>query len=316
MSVVLGIVMDPLDQIKTYKDSTLALIIEAQRRNWTVYYMQPRDLYMDKGKVYAALGQLNLQLNKKPWYKISTPKSLDLSICNVILMRKDPPFDMNYIYTTYLLELAQKQGSLVINNPRSLRDTNEKLFTCYFPQCCPDTLVTSQKNLLLDFLVSHQNVIFKPLHSMGGYGVFHLQKNDSNAATVIELLTESGVVPIMAQRYIPEIVQGDKRIILIDGTPIPYALARIPAPDDWRGNLAAGATGIGRELTERDRWICSQIAPILREKGLSLVGIDVIGDYLTEINVTSPTGIRELDKLFNLNISAVFLDFIEGKINL
>jgi glutathione synthase len=234
-----------------------------------------------------------------------------LSELNVVLMRKDPPFDMEYIYSTYLLEQAQSAGVLIVNNPQSLRDANEKLFTAWFPECCPDTLVTRQDTLIRDFYQTHGDIILKPLDGMGGASIFRIKEQDPNLSVIIETLTEHGQKSVMAQRYIPDIVQGDKRILMIDGEPVPFALARIPAEGETRGNIAAGGRAEGRLLTENDRWICQQVGPKLREKGLIFVGLDVIGDYLTEINVTSPTCIRELDRQFGLNIASDLMARIE-----
>jgi glutathione synthase len=249
--------------------------------------------------------------NNEQWYELGETKTVALSELNVVLMRKDPPFDMEYIYSTYLLEQAQSAGVLIVNNPQSLRDANEKLFTAWFPECCPDTLVTRQDTLIRDFYQTHGDIILKPLDGMGGASIFRIKEQDPNLSVIIETLTEHGQKSVMAQRYIPDIVQGDKRILMIDGEPVPFALARIPAEGETRGNIAAGGRAEGRLLTENDRWICQQVGPKLREKGLIFVGLDVIGDYLTEINVTSPTCIRELDRQFGLNIASDLMARIE-----
>jgi glutathione synthase len=249
------------------------------------------------------------------WFKVNAGVDLALDSLDAILMRKDPPFDMNYIYSTYILEKAEEKGTIIINKAQSLRDANEKLFTNNFSQCMPPTLVSSQAEHIKAFYKEHKDIILKPLDGMGGASVFRIKEGDSNLSVIIETLTEHGTKLTMAQRFIPEIKKGDKRILLINGVPVPYALARIPAKGETRANLAAGGEGVGIELTDRDRWICEQVAPLLKEKGLIFVGIDVIGDYLTEVNVTSPTCIRELDKQYNINISAILMDWIAEQKN-
>ena len=313
MTLKLGVVMDPIGAINFKKDSTLAMLLEAQSRGWQLYYMEQADLYMAHDISRARMKPLRVFNDEKCWYQFETEEDAPLSMLDAILMRKDPPFDMNYIYSTYLLENAEKEGTLVINKAQSLRDANEKLFTSHFPQCMPPTLVSAKASVIRDFYQQHQDIILKPLDGMGGASVFRIKPGDANLSVIIESLTEHEKKPIMAQRFIPEITQGDKRILLVNGEPVPYALARIPAKGETRGNLAAGGEGIGVELTERDYWICEQVAPTLKKKGLVFVGIDVIGDYLTEINVTSPTCIRELDKQFNLNISALLMDWIAAQ---
>jgi len=315
MHVRLGVVMDPIGSIKTYKDSTFAMLLEAQSRGWQIAYMEQADLYLLDGVSRAHTRGLTVEDNTTHWYQFTDSCDEALSELDVILMRKDPPFDSEYIYTTYLLELAEARGTLVINSPQGLRDFNEKLATAWFPQCCPPTLVTRENTRVRDFLRAQEDIILKPLGLMGGASVFRLTQADPNIPVVIEQLTEHGRRFVMAQRYIPEIREGgDKRILLIDGEPVPYALARIPAAGETRGNLAAGGTGVGVELTERDRWICSEIADALRSKGLVFTGIDVIGDYLTEINITSPTCIRELDNIYNINIAGTLLDAVEARL--
>lgn len=312
MNIKLGVVMDPIESIQVKKDSTFAMLLEAQRRRWSIYYMQQQDVYYQQGQVYGRMSSLVVEDNPKKWFELGDSHDQPLSNLDVILMRKDPPFDIEYIYTTYLLELAEKNGVLVVNKPQALRDANEKFFTAWFPQCCPPTLVTRNAAQLREFLSQHQDVIFKPLEGMGGAAVFRVKQFDSNLNVIIETLTHHQSRYIMAQRYIPEITAGDKRILMIDGKPIDYALARIPPAGDNRGNLAIGGTGVGVALNERDRWICQQVGPTLRDKGLLFVGLDVIGDYLTEINVTSPTCIRQLDEIYQLNISGILMDCIEG----
>jgi len=312
---VLGVVMDPIRSINIKKDSTFAMLLEAQARGWSVRYMEQGDLFLRDGQTFARHRALSVFDDATPWFELGQEKTETLSALDVVLMRKDPPFDMEYVYTTYLLERAEDAGALVVNKPRSLRDANEKLFTAWFPQCTPPTLVTRDAERLRHFLAEHGDIILKPLGGMGGASVFRLRTGDPNINVVIETLTADETRFAMAQRFIPEIAQGDKRILLIDGEPVPYALARIPAPGETRGNLAAGGTGVGVPLSERDRWICAQVGPRLREQGLLFVGLDVIGDYLTEINVTSPTCIRELDRLYGLNISARLLDVIGARLS-
>lgn len=307
----LGIVMDPISAITIKKDSSFAMLLAAQAKGWQLYYMEQSDLFLDQGVACATVKQLQVVENADCWYTLSEPATIALSELDVVLMRKDPPFDMEYIYSTYLLEQAQAAGVLIVNDPQSLRDANEKLFTAWFPECCPDTLVTRQSTLIRDFHQTHGDIILKPLDGMGGASIFRVKQADPNLSVIIETLTEHGQKSVMAQRFIPDIVDGDKRILMIDGEPVPYALARIPAKGETRGNLAAGGRAEGRPLTKRDHWICQQVGPRLREKGLIFVGLDVIGDYLTEINVTSPTCLRELDNQFNLNIAGDLMDAIE-----
>lgn len=306
--------MDAIETIKTYKDSSFAMLLEAQRRGYEINYMQQHDLFMDQGISYADSELLSVTDRTHDYFQVKPSNRIQLSDLDVILMRKDPPFDMDYIVTTYLLEQAGQQGTLVVNHPQSLRDCNEKLFTREFPQCCTPTRVTSKTAHIASFIEEHRDIIIKPLDGMGGRSIFRIQSGDPNTNAIIESVTEYGARQVMVQKFIPEISAGDKRILLIDGEPVPYSLARIPAKGENRGNLAAGASSIGQPLTEREYWICEQLAPTLREKGLLFVGIDVIGDYLTEINVTSPTCIRELDNEFNLNISGQLFDCIEDKL--
>lgn len=314
MKINLGVVMDPIESINVKKDTTFAMLLEAQKRGWPISYMQQHDLFLENGQVMATMKQLQVQDKSQNWFQLADEKVTKLASLDVILMRKDPPFNMEYIYGTYLLELAETSGVRVINKPQSLRDANEKLYIANFPQCIAPTIVSAQADQLRRFAESQGEVIFKPLDGMGGASVFHTSKGDPNLSVIIETLTNMGKQTIMGQRFLPEISAGDKRILMINGEPIPYALARIPAEGETRGNLAAGGSGKGQALTKRDKWICAQVGPTLRKKGLMFVGIDVIGDYLTEINVTSPTCVRELDKIYNLNISATFLDAIESEI--
>ncbi len=310
MTITLGVVMDPIGDIKFHKDSTLAMLLAAQLRGWELYYMEMGDLYSRDGTAMARMRLLQVFDNPQQWHQLGEAEERPLHTLNVILMRKDPPFDMEYIYATYLLEQAQMGGSLVVNHPRSLRDANEKVFATHFPQCTTPTLISRRQEQLRAFAAEHETVILKPLEGMGGASIFKVSSNDPNTSVILETLTDHGRRYAMAQRFIPEISKGDKRILLIDGEPVPYALARIPASGELRGNLAAGGSGVGVKLSERDYWICNQVAPKLREMGLIFVGIDVIGDYLTEINVTSPTCIRELDELYDLDIASQLMDAI------
>jgi len=314
MQIKLGVVMDPIDSINYKKDSTLAMLLSAQSRNWQLHYMEPQDLYLDQGIASASMRKLEVAANPQCWYSLGVAQDRALSDLDVILMRKDPPFDNEFLYATQLLEMAEDKGSLLVNRQQSLRDFNEKLFATRFPQCCPPLLVSRNMQRLRGFHAEHQDVIFKPLDGMGGMSIFRVGPQDPNLSVILELLTQHGKRQIMAQRYIPEIVKGDKRILMIDGEPLDYALARVPLAGESRGNLAAGGTGVGVPLTERDRWICQQVGPTLKQKGLIFVGLDVIGDYLTEINVTSPTCIRELDTAFGLDIAGQLMDCIEQKL--
>lgn len=307
----LGILMDPIADINIKKDSSFAMLLAAQARGWALFYMEATDIYLHDGIVSAKIRPLSVQDGVDDYYQLGDAIEQPLSSLNVILMRKDPPFDMEYIYATYLLEQAEAAGTLIVNKPQSLRDANEKLFAAWFPQCCPPTLVTSNADRIRDFQQHHHDIILKPLDGMGGASIFRLASGDPNTNVVIETMTNHGETTIMAQRFIPEISEGDKRILMINGEPIPYALARIPAQGETRGNLAAGGRAEGVELSERDRWICQQVGDTLRRKGLLFVGLDVIGDYLTEINVTSPTCIRELDALYGIDIAGQLMESID-----
>ncbi|MDH5601094.1 MAG: glutathione synthase, partial [Gammaproteobacteria bacterium] len=275
MLIKIGVVMDPIGDINYKKDSTLAMLLEAQSRDWQLFYMEQADLYMKHDEARAKMKPLKVFDDAKNWFELGEDEDLALDSLDAILMRKDPPFDMNYIYSTYILEKAEEKGTIIINKAQSLRDANEKLFTNYFPQCMPPTLVSSQPEHLRNFFDEHKDIILKPLDGMGGASVFRIKPGDSNLGVIIETLTEHGTKLTMAQRFIPEIKQGDKRILLINGEPVPYALARIPAKGETRANLATGGEGVGIELSKRDRWICEQVAPLLKEKGLIFVGIDV-----------------------------------------
>jgi len=310
-----GVVMDPIDSIKPVKDSSLAMLLEAGRRDAEIHYMLQSDLKMLAGEALGRSRLLDVRDDDEDWFTIGAAEDIRLGELDVILMRKDPPFDMEYIYTSYILERAEESGAVIVNKPQSLRDMNEKAYTAWFPQCAPLTLITRSMQEMKDFLEEHDRIVVKPLDGMGGKSIFVVAKGDNNANVIFETLTDYGSRFAMAQVFIPEISDGDKRILLIDGEPVPYALARIPSADDNRGNLVMGAIGEARTLTERDEWICAQVGPVLRERGVIFAGIDVIGDYLTEINVTSPTGIRELDSAFELNIAGILFDAIESKLS-
>lgn len=316
MTVKVGIVMDPIEDISFKKDSSLAMLWAAQRKGWELWYMEQKDLYLRDGKVLAKMAPLTVDMNPDDFYQRGEYQTLELSTLDVVLMRKDPPFDNEFIYTTHLLELAAAEGNtLVVNRPQSLRDYNEKIFATHFPQCCPPVLVTRRDDLLRDFHAEYKDVIFKPLDGMGGTSVFRIQEEGVNLGVIIETLTKFGTETIMAQKYLPEIVDGDKRILLVDGEPVPYGLSRIPTGGETRGNLAAGGRGEGRPLTEREQWIAAQVGPTLKAQGILFAGLDVIGDYLTEVNVTSPTCIRELDDQFGLDIAMDLMNAIERKLN-
>jgi len=314
MTVKLGVVMDPIADINVKKDTTLAMLLAAQRRGWELYYMEQSDLSLDQGLARATVRRLSVEDNPESWFEVGSPQDIALSDLDVVLMRKDPPFDMDFIYSTYILEAAQREGTLVVNDPRSLRDCNEKLFATQFPQCCPPLIVAASAARLKAFHAEHGDVIFKPLDGMGGASIFRVKAGDPNLSVIIETLTDHGRQQIMAQKFLPEIVDGDKRILMVDGVPAEFGLARIPMSGETRGNLAAGGSGVAMPLTDRERWICSQVAPVLREKGLLFVGLDVIGDYLTEINVTSPTCVRELDRAHRLDIAGDLMEAIASKL--
>jgi glutathione synthase len=314
MSIQLGVIMDPLSTINIKKDSTLAMLQEAQQRQWNIFYMQQQDIFVENGVCMADMHPLQIDLNQSSWFTMQEPITQPLAKLDVVLMRKDPPFDMEYIYTTYLLELAEAAGTLIINKPQSLRDANEKIFTSLFPQCCPQSLISRNIKQLRAFVEKQHDVIIKPLGGMGGYRIFRTQADDSNLSVILETMTEYGQQFCMAQQFIPEITYGDKRVLVIDGEPVPYALARIPKTGEIRGNLAAGARAEVIPLGARERWICEQVGPTLREKGLMFVGLDIIGDYLTEINVTSPTCIREIEAASDVKISKLLFDKISEKL--
>ncbi len=314
MSLKIGVVMDPIASINYKKDSTMALLWAAADRGWQLFYMEQHDLFLDQGKAHARLAPLQVFRNPERWFELGDGRIGDLAELDVILMRKDPPFDNEFLYSTYILEDAERRGTLIVNRCQSLRDCNEKVFATQFPQCCPPVLVTADAQRLKDFHRDQGDAIFKPLEGMGGTSIFRLKADEPNINVIIETLTNYGQQTIMAQRYLPEIKEGDKRILVINGEPVPYALARVPSAGETRGNLAAGGSGRPQPLTDRDRWIAGQVGPTLKEKGLLFVGLDVIGDYLTEINVTSPTCIREIDAQYKLDIGGLLMDCIESKI--
>lgn len=310
MSVRLGIVMDPISSISYKKDSSLAMLLAAQARGWSLFYMEQPDLYLSAGEAKARMRPLKVFADPQHWFELGEETDTPLRDLDVILMRKDPPFDMEFVYSTYLLEQAERAGVLIVNRPQSLRDCNEKLFATQFPHCTPPTLVSRRADILREFAKEHRDIILKPLDGMGGASIFRHREGDPNLSVILETLTNHGQQQIMAQAYLPAIKDGDKRILMINGEPVPYCLARIPAAGETRGNLAAGGRGEARPLTERDRWIAAQVGPSLREKGLLFVGLDVIGDFLTEINVTSPTCIREIDNAYDTKIGEQLMDAI------
>ena len=315
MGMKLGIVMDPIRDINIKKDSTFAMLLEAQRRGHELFYFERPDLFVSDGVAQGHCQSLHVEDNPDGWFKLSKRRTVELGGLDVILMRKDPPFDMEFVYDTYVLERAEAAGALVVNPPQSLRDANEKMFTSWFPQCCVPTLISRSHADLRDFVQKQGQAIIKPLDGMGGTSIFKTFADDPNLNVIVETVSNEGTQLIMAQKFIPEISDGDKRILLIDGEPVPFGLARMAAADDFRGNLAKGGHGVGKPLSERDFWLCEQIGPELMRRGMLFVGLDVIGDYVTEINVTSPTCIRELDAQFDLNIAGQLFDAIEAKLN-
>jgi glutathione synthase len=314
MPIKLGVIMDPIGSIHYEKDTTLAMMLEATRREYEISYFELNSLFLRDGKAFGRARPLKVIADPSHWFELGIEAPIPLATLDVILMRKDPPFDMNYLFATHLLDAAMREGVFVVNKPQGLRDANEKIFATNFAQCCPPTLVTQRIEDLKKFLYEQNEIVCKPLDAMGGRSVFYLRYPDLNASVVFETLTQEGSAYMMAQRFIPEIKLGDKRIILINGEPVPFALARKPAEGELRGNLAAGGKGTVIALSERDHWICTEIAPVLRDKGLYFVGIDVIGDYLTEINVTSPTCVREIEISTGINVCVSFFDFIESKL--
>jgi glutathione synthase len=309
--VRLVVVMDPIEAIKPAKDSTLAILLAAQARGWELFYAEQKDLYLRDGVAFGRLAPLKVFDDPKVWYARSDAAPGRLGDYDVILMRKDPPFDTEYIYSTYILDRAQIQGALVCNRPQGLRDMNEKVYTAWFPECCAPTLISRDMHDMSEFLREHGKAVCKPLDGMGGRSIFVLEQGDKNRNVVFETLTDYGTRYAIVQRYLPEIVTaGDCRVILVDGEPVPFALQRMPGAGDHRGNLAAGARAESRPLNDRDRWLCSIIGPKLKAAGMIFVGLDVIGDFVTEINVTSPTGIRELDRKHGVDIGGMLVSAI------
>jgi len=315
MSINIAVVMDPIDSINIKKDTSFAMLLEAQRRGWRLHYATSGDLATQGGVAMARLANLEVRDDPSGWFSLGSPRWRPLAEMRVALMRRDPPVDAQYLYDTHVLSLAQTQGCLVVNDPQGLRDMNEKLFALHFPQCCPPTRVSRDPGHLREFVESERDCVLKPLDGMGGRSIFRARVEDQNLKVIIETLTQGGRQLALAQRYVPRISEGDKRVLLVDGEPVPLVLARIPPADDFRGNLAVGGRGEGRPLSERDRWIAAEVGPELRRRGMLFVGLDVIGDYLTEVNVTSPTCVRELDAQFGINIAGLLFDAIEKRLS-
>ena len=314
MALSIGVLMDPISSINTTKDTTLGLLRVASAAGHRLTYLEQSDLSVQNGETIASLRPLNVYDSDTDWFALGARYSAPLAALDVVLMRKDPPFDMEFFYTTQLLENAERQGTLIVNRCASLRDCNEKLFATQFPQCCPPLLVSRDPAALKAFHEAHEDVIYKPLDGMGGQSIFRVSRGDPNLNVILETLTKNGDETIMAQRYLPAIKDGDKRILMINGEPIPFCLARLPMAGENRGNLAAGGSGVVQALSDRDRWIAEQVGPALKEKGLLFVGLDVIGDYLTEINVTSPTCMREIDRAENTQIGEKLIACIEREV--
>jgi glutathione synthase len=315
MGTSLGVIMDPIQSISFYKDSTLAILLAAQAQGFDLFYMEQSDLYIDNTGPKAQLRPLKVFNDANKWFELGDCRDAALEEMDVLVMRKDPPFDSEFIYSTYILEAAERRGSLVVNKPQSLRDCNEKVFATEFPQCTPPLLVSRDQERLKGFLAEHQDVVYKPLDGMGGTSIFRVKEGDQNLNVILETVTQYGTETIMAQKFMPQITQGDKRILVVDGEIIPFCLARIPTGSDFRGNLAAGGRGVVQPLSERDLWIAQQVAPTLKERGLIFVGLDVIGDYLTEINVTSPTCIREIDNAEDTQIGERLIKAISARLD-
>jgi glutathione synthase len=315
MGTSLGVIMDPIQSISFYKDSTLAILLAAQAQGFELFYMEQSDLYIDNTGPKAQLRPLKVFNDANKWFELGDSRDAALEEMDVLVMRKDPPFDSEFIYSTYILEAAERRGSLVVNKPQSLRDCNEKVFATEFPQCTPPLLVSRDQERLKGFLTEHQDVVYKPLDGMGGTSIFRVKEGDQNLNVILETVTKQGAETIMAQKFMPQITQGDKRILVVDGEIIPFCLARIPTGSDFRGNLAAGGRGVVQPLSERDLWIAQQVAPTLKERGLIFVGLDVIGDYLTEINVTSPTCIREIDNAEDTQIGKRLIDAVRARLD-
>ncbi len=315
MTRTLGVVMDPIEKINPKKDTTLVLLLAAQQQGWQLMYMEQSWLSIENGEPTASMAPLEVYDDTEHWFKLGDRRQTSLASLDVIIMRKDPPFDSEYIYTTYILEAAERLGTLVVNKPQSLRDCNEKVFATLFPECSPPLLVSRDPKQLKAFRQLHDDVVYKPLDGMGGTAVFRVRPDDPNLSVIIEMLTHHGQRTIMAQKFIPDISNGDKRILMVDGEPIPYCLARIPAEGELRGNLAAGGSGVVRPLSDRDRWIAAQIGPVLKHKGILFAGLDVIGDYLTEINITSPTCAREINREQDTDIGGKLMDAIAKRLS-
>lgn len=316
MSIKLGVVMDPIDRISFHKDTTLALLNAAQERGIDLFYMEQSDLSIQQGVAMGRMAPLRVDMNPNDWYQLGDVTDQPLAALNIIIMRKDPPFDSEFIYSTYILERAEQAGVLVANKPQSLRDCNEKVFATEFADLMTPTIVTRRADLLKAFHKQHGDVIFKPLDGMGGSSIFRLQANDPNVSVIIETLTDHGAQQIMAQCFIPDIREGDKRILMIDGEPVPFCLARIPAVGETRGNLAAGGRGVTQPLSAENRAVAEKIGPILKAKGLYFVGLDIIGNHLTEINVTSPTCVREISRDSGIDVAGQLIDCLLAKLDL
>ncbi|MFK7975985.1 MAG: glutathione synthase [Halioglobus sp.] len=314
MAISIGVVMDPIEAIAYKKDATMAMLWAAKDKGWDLFYMEQSDLYLDQGAAYARMAPLQVFRDPQKWFERGEYQDRPLAELDAVLMRKDPPFDNEYIYSTYILEAAEREGTLIVNRCQSLRDCNEKVFATQFPQCCPPVLVSADMARLKAFHGEHNDAIFKPLDGMGGSAIFRVKPGDSNINVILEILTNEGKQTIMAQKFLPQIKAGDKRILIINGEPVPYCLARVPLAGETRGNLAAGGRGVAQPLSERDWEIANTVGPTLREKGLLFVGLDIIGDYLTEINVTSPTCIREIDAAYDLDIGGQLMDCIAGEL--
>ena len=307
----LGVVMDPIETINFKKDSTLAMMIEAQRKGHEIIYITPDSLFIDSGISYASSNKMEVRNDPSDWFTKEEETIIELSELDSILMRQDPPFNSGYIYNTYVLEMAARQGVNIFNNPRSLRDCNEKVYATEFPQCCTKHLVTSRKDLLTDFVLENKDTVIKPLDGMGGASIFRVKANDPNLNVILETITDHFTEKVMIQEFIPEITEGDKRILIVNGKPMSASIARVPAEGELRGNLAAGASAVAKSLSDRDLWICEEVGPSLVEKGLLLVGLDIIGDYLTEINVTSPTCFKEYKDLCDIDVAEIFIKSVE-----
>lgn len=312
--IKLGIVMDPITSINIKKDTSFAMLLEAQRRGYEIHYMEMSDLYLRGGEARAHTRLLSVEQNAESWFEFGSEQDIPLADLNVVLMRKDPPFDTEFIYATYILERAEEKGTLIVNKPQSLRDCNEKLFTAWFAELTPDTLVTRNAQQIREFWQTHGDIILKPLDGMGGASIFRIKQEDPNLSVIIETLTGHGSFYCMAQNYLPAIKEGDKRVLVVDGEPVPYCLARIPKSGETRGNLAAGGRGEARPLSDSDWEIARRVAPTLKAKGLIFVGLDIIGDKLTEINVTSPTCVREIEAAFPVSITGMLMDAIEKRL--